>query len=138
MYLFDTDLLSQVLKRAPSPLLLARLATVPPEQHFTTAITVGELVYGAYRSPRREQLLRQLEERLWPNVRVLPFHRAAAETYGRLRAELERAGTPLSEPDLRIAAIALTHDLTMVTGNVRHFARVPGLRVENWLDERVP
>jgi predicted nucleic acid-binding protein len=136
MFLFDTDVLSHVLKRAPAPSLLGRLATVPPEQQFTTAITVGEMVYGAYRSPRREQLLRQLEERVWPNVRILPFNRAAAETYGRLRAELERAGTPLSEPDLRIAAIALTHDLTVVTGNVRHFSRVPGLRVENWLVER--
>ncbi len=136
MFLFDTDVVSHVLKRAPSPSLLGRLATVPPEQQFTTAITVGEMVYGAYRSPRREQLLRQLEERVWPNVRILPFNRAAAETYGRLRAALERAGTPLSEPDLRIAAIALTHDLTVVTGNVRHFSRVPGLRVENWLVER--
>ena len=133
MFLFDTDTLSQVLKRVPSSTLLARLSTVPPEQQFTSAITVGEMVYGAYRSPSPEPLLRQLEERLWPNVRVLPFDRPAAETYGRLRAELERAGTPLSEPDLRIASIALTHDLTVVTGNVRHFARVPGLRVENWL-----
>lgn len=133
MFLFDTDTLSQVLKRAPSPALLARLATVPPEEQFTSAITVGEMVYGAHRSPSRDHLLRQLEERVWPNVRVLPFDRLAAETYGRLRAELERAGTPLSEPDLRIAAIALTHDLTVVTGNVRHFARVPGLQIENWL-----
>ena len=133
MFLFDTDTLSQVLKRVPSSTLLARLATVPPEQQFTSAITVGEMVYGAYRSPSPEPLLRQLEERVWPNVRVLPFDRPAAETYGRLRAELERAGTPLSEPDLRIASIALTHDLIVVTGNVRHFGRVSGLRVENWL-----
>jgi predicted nucleic acid-binding protein len=133
MFLFDTDTLSQILKRTPSSALLARLATVPPEQQFTSAITVGELVYGAYRSPSPEPLLRQLEERVWPNVRVLPFDRPAAETYGRLRAELERAGAPLSEPDLRIASIALTHDLTVVTGNVRHFARVSGLRVDNWL-----
>ena len=133
MFLFDTDTLSQVLKRVPSSTLLARLSTVPPEQQFTSAITVGEMVYGAYRSPSPEPQLRHLEERVWPNVRVLPFDRPAAETYGRLRAELERAGTPLSEPDLRIASIALTHDLTVVTGNVRHFARVSGLRVENWL-----
>ena len=133
MFLFDTDTLSQVLKRAPSPTLLARLATVPPDEQFTTAITVGEMVYGAHRSPRREQLLRQLEERLWPNLRILPFARAAAETYGRVRAELERRGTPLSEPDLRIAAIALTHDCTVVTSNLRHFVRVPGLRVEDWM-----
>ena len=133
MFLFDTDTLSQILKRTPSSTLLARLAIVPPEQQFTSAITVGEMVYGAHRSPSPEPLLRQLEERVWPNVRVLPFGRPAAETYGRLRAELERAGTPLSEPDLRIASIALTHDLIVVTGNVRHFGRVSGLRVENWL-----
>ena len=133
MYLFDTDVLSQVLKRSPSPALIAKLATVPPEQQFTSAITVGEMVYGAYRSARRDHYLRQLQERVWPNVRVLPFNRAAGETYGRLRAQLEEAGTPLAEPDLRIAAIALTHDLTVVMGNVRHLARVPGLRVEDWL-----
>ena len=133
MYLFDTDILSQVLKRAPSPTLLIRLAAVPAEQQFTSAITVGEMVYGAYRSDRPDQFLRQLEERLWPNIRILPFNRAAAETYGRLRAQWGGAGAPLAEPDLRIAAIALTHDLTMVTGNVRHFSRVSGLRTENWL-----
>lgn len=133
MYLFDTDILSQVLKRAPSPTLLTRVAAVPAEQQFTSAITVGEMVYGAYRSDRPDHFLRQLEERLWPNIRILPFDRTAAETYGRLRAQLEEAGVPLAEPDLRIAAIALTHDLTMVTGNVRHFSRVPGLRTENWL-----
>jgi len=133
VYLFDTDILSQVLKRAPSPGLLTRLATVPAEQQFTSAITVGEMVYGAYRSDRPDHFLRQLEERLWPNIRILPFNRAAAETYGRLRAQLEEAGAPLAEPDLRIAAIALTHDLTMVTGNIRHFSRVPGLRTESWL-----
>jgi predicted nucleic acid-binding protein len=133
VYLFDTDILSQVLKRVPSPTLLTRLAAVPAEQQFTSATTVGEMVYGAYRSDRPDHFLRQLEERLWPNIRILPFNRASAETYGRLRAQLEEAGTPLAEPDLRIAAIALTHDLTMVTGNVRHFSRVPGLRTENWL-----
>ncbi|MDP9373953.1 MAG: type II toxin-antitoxin system VapC family toxin, partial [Chloroflexota bacterium] len=53
--------------------------------------------------------------------------------YGTLRAELEAAGTPLAEPDLRIASIALTHDLTLVTGNLRHFGRISGLAVENWL-----
>ncbi|MBI4201728.1 MAG: type II toxin-antitoxin system VapC family toxin [Chloroflexi bacterium] len=133
MYLFDTDVLSHVLKPAPSPALIARLAMVPPGQQFTSAITVGEMVYGAYRSPRPQYFLQQLQERVWPNVRILSFNQSAGETYGRLRAELEKVGTPLAEPDLRIAAIALTHDLTMVTGNVRHFARVPGLRVENWL-----
>lgn len=133
MYLFDTDVLSQILRRSPSAELLARFASVQPDHQFTSAVTVGEMVYGAYRSDRPDYFLNLLRDRVWPNVSVLPFDTPAAETYGRMRAELEEAGTPLAEPDLRIAAIALTHDLIMVTGNVRHFARVPGLAVENWL-----
>ena len=133
MFLFDTDTLSQILKRSPSPGLLARLAALPSEDQFTTSITVGEMVYGAHRSTRKEYLLRQFEERLWPMVHILPFDRAAAEAFGSIRADLERAGTPLAEPDLRIGAIALTNNLTVVTGNVRHFDRIPGLQVENWI-----
>jgi tRNA(fMet)-specific endonuclease VapC len=64
---------------------------------------------------------------------VLPFDRRAAETYGPLRARLEREGKRLGEPDLCIASIALSRGLTLVTGNVRHFSRVSDLNVENWL-----
>lgn len=113
MYLFGTDTLSHLLQRSPAPGLLARLAAVLPEQQFTTAITVGEMVYGAHRSAKRDYLLRQLQERVWPHVRILPFDRSAAEVYGALRARLEQVGTPLPEPEMRIAAIALTHDLTV-------------------------
>lgn len=66
-------------------------------------------------------------------IQILPFDRASREIYGSLRADLERSGTPLAEPDLRIAAIALTNNLTVVTGNVRHFSRVCELRVESWI-----
>jgi len=67
-------------------------------------------------------------------VTVLPFDARAAVVYGSVRADLERAGLPLEDADLRIAAITLARDLTLVTGNGRHFDRVPGLRIENWLD----
>jgi len=66
-------------------------------------------------------------------IQILPFDRASGEIYGSLRADLERSGTPLAEPDLRIAAIALTNNLTVVTANVRHFSRVRELRVESWI-----
>ncbi len=115
------------------PSFIARLAATPIEHQFTSAITVGEMVYGAHRSARTEQLLSQLQTHVWPNVKILPFDRVAAETYGRIRAELEKAGIPIGEPDARIAAVALSHNLTVVTGNVRHIDRVPGLPVENWL-----
>ena len=75
--------------------------------------------------------MRQFEERLWPVVHILPFNQAAVEAFGNMFAGLERTGTPVAELDLRIDAIALTNDLTVVTGSVRHFARIPGLQVKN-------
>lgn len=113
--------------------LIRRLAMLPPEQQFTTAITVGELLHGAFRVGR-ETLTARVEEVVRSAQTVLPFDAAAARVFARLRTDLERIGTPLAEPDLRIAAIAVHHDLVMVTRNVRHFGRVPGLVVENWID----
>lgn len=133
-YLLDTDILSSLLKRVPSPRLIAKLAMVPAQQQHTSSITLGEMVYGAARAEARSAvLLARIEQRLLPNLTILSFDEPAARRYGGLRADLERRGMPLGEADLRIAAIALVHGLTLVTGNVRHFERVPELTVENWL-----
>ena len=135
MYLLDTDILSNLLRRAPSTALVTMLASIPPEQQFTSSITLGEMVYGAYRLQEGAgALLQRLEETLLANLPVLPFDASAARRYGEVRAELERRGTPIGDADLRIASIALDRDLTVVTGNVRHFQKVPGLAVDNWLD----
>ncbi|TET97570.1 MAG: type II toxin-antitoxin system VapC family toxin [Dehalococcoidia bacterium] len=135
MYLLDTDILSNLLRRAPSTALVTKLASIPPEEQFTSSITLGELVYGAYRLQERAgALLQRLDETLLPNLPILPFDASAARRYGEVRAELERRGTPMGDADLRIASIALTRDLAVVTANVRHFQKVPGLAVENWLD----
>ncbi|HLW48743.1 MAG TPA: type II toxin-antitoxin system VapC family toxin [bacterium] len=135
MYLFDTDTISNLIRPTPSPALIRRLAAVPPDRQFTTAITVGELAYGAYRSNRPEYFLQRLDEQVFGDVTVVPFDADAARIYGRVRVTLECEGASLNEPDLRIAAIALARSLTLVTGNTRYFARVPGLSVENWLVE---
>jgi len=135
MYLLDTDILSNLVKRVPSTALIAKLASVPPEQQFTSSITLGELVYGAHRLPAGAGLLlERLDRTLPPNLPVLPFDVAAARRYGEVRAELEHRGTPLGDADLRIGAIALARGLTVVTGNVRHFQSIPRLTVENWLE----
>lgn len=131
-YLFDTDTISAVLRRRPDLAVARRLAAVPADEQFTSVITLGELLFGALRRQRTDLVDRI--EAIAERVPVLPFHEAAARTYARLRAELERRGTALAEPDLRIAAIARTFDLVLVTGNERHFRRVPGLVVENWLE----
>jgi len=133
MYLFDTDTLSNLLAKRPSVPLLRRLAEVPAAQQFTSSITVAELYYGIYKSPRADYYRERLKQLVWPRVKIVPFDQKAAETYGRLRAELERAGKPLTDTDLMIAAIGLARNLVLVTGNVKHFARVAGLKIENWL-----
>ncbi len=135
MYLLDTDILSNLMKPRPSMSLIAKLASVPPGEQFTSSITLGELIYGAHRlRARTSVLLERLNDTLLPNLPVLAFDAAAATHYGEARAEVERLGTPLGEADLRIGSIALAHGLTVVTGNVRHFRRIPGLAVENWLE----
>ena len=94
-------------------------------------IVKAELIYGAYRSARREANLALLA-RFFSQFVSLPFDDASAEIYGRIRAELVRAGTPIGPNDLMIAAIALAHDAILVTHNVREFGRVEGLRFEDW------
>jgi tRNA(fMet)-specific endonuclease VapC len=131
-YLFDTDTISAVLRPRPDLAVARRLAAIAPDEQFTSAITLGELLFGALRRGRGDLIerIRTLAE----TVPVLPFHEAAARTYAELRTELERRGTPLAEPDLRIAAIARSFDMVLVTGNERHFRRVPDLLVENWIE----
>lgn len=113
--------------------LLQKLARVPARQQCTSTITLAELSYGAHRIgkidlyARLRAILNELE--------ILAFDVAAAEEYGPLRARLEKRGARLDEADLRIASIALVHGCTLVTGNVRHFALVEDLDVENWLED---
>jgi tRNA(fMet)-specific endonuclease VapC len=132
LYCFDTDVLSAVIRRDPPLALIRRLAQTPPEQQFTTAVTLGELLYGAAKRGSAT-LTRKVRDLVTGALLVVPFDERAAEVYGPLRAQLESAGRRLDEPDLRIASIARSRELILVTGNIRHFNRVPELEVENWL-----
>ncbi|MGH3938191.1 MAG: PIN domain-containing protein [Pseudonocardiaceae bacterium] len=100
-YCFDTDILSATIRPNPPLHLIRRLATVPPQEQFTTSITVGELIYGARRAGRAE-LSARVEQVVRRAQTVLAFDTPAARTFGALKATLERSGTPLAEPDLRI------------------------------------
>ena len=96
-----------------------------------SAITYGELIYGAEKSARREAALDRLRE-LITLLPALPMPETAAETYGSIRATLEAKGETIGNNDLWIAAHALVSNLTLVTNNEREFRRVPGLKVQNW------
>lgn len=134
-YLFDTDAISELLRPRPLARYVGWLETIPRDEQFTSAVTVGELFQGAFRSSARERHLANIEERVLPAVTVLPYDVPVARIFGRIRAELEASGDILPDADLQIAATALRHDLELVTGNVRHFERIPDLRLNPVLAE---
>ena len=132
-YLFDTDAISELLRPRPLPTYLDWLKTIPREDQFASAVTVGELFKGACRSSARERHLKNIEERVLAAVTALPFDVSVARVFGKVRAHLEETGSILPDVDLQIAATALYHDLELVTGNVRHFQRIPHLRLNRIL-----
>jgi tRNA(fMet)-specific endonuclease VapC len=133
MYCFDTDILAAALLREPPLQLVRRLARTPGDEQCTTAVSVAEIGYAAARNGEAE-VIGRVRELIAAASTVLPFDHEAAEVYGSLRAQLESVGVRLDEPSLRIAAIALSRDLTLVTASARLYDRVPGLRIENWLE----
>ena len=112
---------------------MSRLGRTPLASQFTSAVNAAEIYYGIFRKEGLESLLRFYDDQVFPQLTILPFDHESALIYGRLKSGLERSGRPRSDPDLQIAAIAIRHRLIVVTGNVRHFAGIPGLKVENWL-----
>lgn len=133
MFIFDTDIYTNVMKKIPFEKLLKRLKKVPRLDQFTTTITIAEVYYGLMKASNRTRLLKLFEAVLLPRATILPFDFSAAKKYGEIRSFLEKQGTPLPHADLQIASIALSMNMALITGNLKHFQRVPKLTVENWL-----
>ena len=129
-YLLDTNICIYIAKQQPAA-VQARFRRLQPGDLGMSIVTYLELVYGAWKSQRAEANLAVIEQ-LRLSVPVLPLDVAVATDYGRLRAELERKGSPIGGHDLLIAAHALSLGLILVTNNVREFSRVARLRLENW------
>jgi tRNA(fMet)-specific endonuclease VapC len=127
--MIDTDICIYAMKNRP-PTLRGRLNRLA-EQICVSAITLGEIHYGAELSARRAENLQGIR-RFFERLPVLPFTAEAARHFGDLRAELERRGNPVGAYDLLIGAHARAEGLTVVTNNTREFERMPGVRVENW------
>ena len=130
MYLLDTNACIRILN-GTSERLVTRLRNHEPSEIHLCSVVKAELLYGARRSARPADNLRLLAKFFAPLV-CLPFDDLCAERYGHIRSELERAGTPIGPNDLMIAATAVAHDLALVTHNTAEFARVAGLRLEDW------
>lgn len=134
-FLFDIDAISELLRPHPAVKYIQWLLRVPREDQFTSAVVIGELYKGAYRSRAREHHLKNIEQRVLPAVVVLPYDVATAKVFGQLRARLEESGNILPDADIQIAATAVYHDIELVTGNLRHFSRIVDLKVNTILSD---
>ncbi|MFT3717269.1 type II toxin-antitoxin system VapC family toxin [Pseudorhodoferax sp.] len=135
LYLLDTNAASAAMRGHPA--FDARLQALAPGRWCISAVTRSEIRFGAALRPEATRLHQLVDEflRIAP---VLPWDADAADRHGVLRADLRSRGQPIGDFDEMIAAHALARGAVVVTDNTRHFARVPGLVVENWLRPSSP
>ena len=129
-YMLDTNICIYVIKERPRS-VIRRLRRIDILGVCISSITLSELEYGVSKSSRPSQNKMALAEFLAP-IEVVPYGDMAAQEYGRLRAHLEKRGTPIGSLDMLIAAHALSLRCALVTNNEDEFGRVPRLRVQNW------
>ena len=132
MYLLDTDTVIYILKGNP-------IAAENLKKHIHDPIKLGtitlmELYYGAYQSQKVSSNLAKIKN-LENIMEIIPVGEEVAEIFGREKVRLEKEGLPLDDFDLIVGCCALAHNLTLVTNNVRHFKRIEGLQVTNWIEE---
>jgi tRNA(fMet)-specific endonuclease VapC len=129
VYLLDTDTACHALR---GTLVDDRLEALDPAEWCISAVTRAELRYGLARRPDASRLAAVVDAFLLA-ARCAPWDAAAADRHGTVRASLQSVGASIGAYDEMIAAHALALDAVLVTGNARHFGRVPGLRIEDWV-----
>ena len=129
-YMMDTTICIYAIKNKPES-VIRKILSQNPEDLCISVVTYAELMHGVEKSQAVEK--NRIAMSLFLSaITVLDFDGEAAEAYGQIRAELERKGTPIDPMDLLIAGHARSQGLILVTNNTREFARVTGLRIEDW------
>lgn len=129
-YLLDTNTCIRLLN-GRSASVWRRFTSIPRQEIALCSVVQAEMLFGIERL-QASQLTRSRREEFFAQYPSLPFDEAAARIYARIRAVLERQGRPIGPYDLQIAAIALVHNLILVTHNISEFSRVPDLKWEDW------
>lgn len=132
-YLLDTNACISYLNNASSP-VRSRMQALQPSEIMLCSVVEAELYYGVMKSATPLKNLAKLTPFL-SQFTSLPFDSEAAYEFGRIRADLAKAGTPIGPYDLQIAAIALVGRLILITHNTREFSRIAGLQLEDWEQE---
>ena len=131
-YMLDTNICIYVIKTKPEK-VFQKLQTIHPEDVCISSVTYAELVHGVEKSAAVEKNRLALSI-LLANMEILDFDVDAADCYGKIRAGLEKNGTPIGPLDMMIAGHAQSLGYTVVTNNVKEFSRVSALRIENWAE----
>lgn len=130
-YMLDTNICIYSIKHKPES-VFRRLQEHDPSEICISSVTYAELVHGVEKSQAVEKNRLALVL-LLANIEILDFDALAAEAYGKIRADLEKEGTPIGPLDMMIAGHAKSLDYCIVTNNTKEFSRVRGLKLENWV-----
>ena len=131
-YMLDTNICIYAIRQKPEK-VFQKLQEVDPEDVCVSSVTYAELVHGVEKSAAVEKNRLALSM-LLANIEILNFDVNAADCYGKIRAGLEKKGTPIGSLDMMIAGHAMSMGYTVVTNNVKEFSRVPDLLIENWAE----
>ena len=131
-YMLDTNICIYAIKYKPEK-VFQKLQEVEPEDVCVSSVTYAELVHGVEKSVAVEKNRLALSM-LLANIEILDFDVDAADCYGKIRADLEKKGTPIGPLDMMIAGHAQSLGYTVVTNNVKEFSRVMDLKIENWAE----
>lgn len=130
-YMLDTNICIYIIKQKPRG-VIERFLKSEISQIGISSITLSELLYGVSKSSKPEQNRLALAQFLAP-LEILSYDDQAAQNYGDIRASLEKQGKPIGSLDMLIAAHAISIAGTLVTNNEKEFARIPDLKIENWV-----
>lgn len=130
--LLDTNICIYIIKQQPAN-VLKQFMEFQVGDIGISSITLSELRYGVAKSAHHEKNAKALDEFVTP-LEVVSFDEQAASVYGNIRASLEKAGTPIGSMDMLIAAHAISLEVSLVTNNMREFARISGLTILNWAE----
>jgi tRNA(fMet)-specific endonuclease VapC len=131
LYMLDTDTCSYIIRERPAS-VLKRFRQLAMEQICVSVVTYAELLYGVERSSSK-RINRPIVDDFVRHLDVIAWDEAAAEQYGKIRADLEARGEPIGAMDMMIAAHAKSIKAVLITNNQKHFARIKRLMAENWV-----
>ena len=130
-YMMDTDICSYIIKERPDS-VRRHFQTISMGSICISVVTYAELMYGVERSSSK-RINRSVIEQFVSHLEVVKWDKEAADKYAIIRARLDDSGSPIGAMDMMIASHAASTNAVLVTNNQRHFKKVPGLKIENWV-----